>query len=180
VGILLGVLFAVVSDFRTLIYVFVFYTLVDLFLWKLRKDEIAGLIENSAQTLERDFSGIADEAANSGYRRNVLDIFRQGADLLKEYYLARNHYGRVGIQLIVVAILAICPLLWEWLYQARALKDFTPDGITMVGYLLFIWCISISEVTVYIWRQDLDARLAALGKRLYELEATKSASPASA
>lgn len=171
IGILLGVLFALTPDFRTFIYVFIFYTLIDLFLWKLRKDEIAQLIDNSMQTLERDLKS-TDNGTDVARRQNVLSIFRQGADLLRDYYLGGRHYGRVGIQLIGVVALAAIPIAWEALFPGRTLKDFTPDGITIVGYLLFVWCLSISEVTVYIWRQDLDARLAKLGKSLYEMGAT--------
>jgi len=171
VGILLGVLFALTPDFRTLIYVFVFYTLVDLFLWKLRKDEIARLIEDSAQTLERDFRD-SDGYVNAVRLQRILNIFQRGAGLLKEYYLVRSHFSRVGFQLVGVVALAAAPLVWEALFPGRMLQDFTPDGITIVGYLLFVWCLSISEVTVYIWRRDLDGRLATLGRTLYEMRAT--------
>lgn len=171
IGVLLGILFALTPDFRTLIRVFVFYTLVDLFLSKLRRDEIARLIENSVETLERDFAE-SGEGANAPHRQDVLDIFRQGAELLREYYLTRRHYSRIGVQLACVLTLALIPWAWELFFPRHALVDFTPDGITIVGYLLFVWCLSISEVTIYIWRKDLDARLAALGKRLYEMRAT--------
>jgi hypothetical protein len=172
VGALLGLLFAQTPNFSTLIYVFIFYTLVDLFLWKLRRDEIARLIENSLTTLDRDATSIIDTAPNAQYCRNVLEVFRQGSDLLKEYYLVRNHYARVGTQFAGVVILAASLFTWETLYPGQVPKDFTLDGITIVGYLLFVWCLSISEVVVYIWRRDLDTRLATLGKRLYELGAT--------
>ena len=172
VGVLLGVLFALTPAFQTLIYVFIFYTLVDLFLWKMRRDEISRLIKNSEQTLERDFGSISQAVSSTDHRRDVLEIFRQGADLMREYYLIRSHYGRVGMQLAGVVVLALCPLVWGALFPGRALVDFTVDGITIVGYLLFIWSLSISEVTVYIWRRDLDTRLAALGKKLYELDAS--------
>lgn len=172
VGALLGLLFAQTPNFSTLIYVFIFYALVDLYLWKLRRDEIARLIENSLMTLDRDVTSIIDTASNAQYCRNILEIFRQGSDLLKEYYLVRNHYARVGTQFAGVVILAACPLAWEALYPGQIPKDFTLNGITIVGYLLFLWCLSISEVVVYIWRRDLDTRLASLGKRLYELGAT--------
>jgi hypothetical protein len=168
VGILLGLLFALTPDFRVLMYVFIFYTAVDLFLWKLRRDEIARLIDNSVQTLDRDVRNAGDDAK----QKSVLNIFRQGTELLKEYYLVRSHYGRVGIQLIGVVGLATTPLIWEALFPGRMLKDFTPDGITILGYLLFVWFLSISEVTVYIWRKDLDSRLAALGRTLFEMGAT--------
>lgn len=168
IGILLGLLFALTPDFRVLMYVFIFYTLVDLFLWKLRRDEIRRLIDNSIQTLDRDVRNAGDDTR----QQDVLNIFVQGTELLKEYYLVRGHYGRVGIQLIGVVGLAAAPLIWEAFFPGRVLKDFTADGITIVGYLLFVWFISISEVTVYIWRKDLDSRLAALGKSLFEMGAT--------
>jgi hypothetical protein len=172
IGILLGVLFALTPELHTLLQVFIFYTTVDLFLWKLRRDEIADLIKNSMQTLQRDLDGASDEDRMTANRTSVLLIFQQGADYLRDYYLVRNHYGRVGIQLVGVTILATAPLIWGALYPDRQIKDFSSDGLKMVGYLLFIWCISISEVTVYIWRQDLDARLANLGTKLYEVNAT--------
>lgn len=170
VGILLGVLFALTPDFRTLVYVFIFYTLIDLFLWKLRKDEIARLIDNSLKTLCRDLR-TDDESSDFTYRQNVLNIFREGAELLRDYYLIRSHFGRVGVQLLGVVAIAVVPLAWKALFPSQTPKDFSPDGITIVGYLLFVWCLSISEVTVYIWRQDLDARLAALGEKLYDMGA---------
>lgn len=169
VGVLLGVLFAVTPDFRTLIHVFIFYTLVDLLLWKLRRDEIARLIDDSAQTLERDFRD--SERTDPVRLQRVLNIFRQGAALLKEYYLIRGHYGRVGLQLAGVVALAAILFVWETLFPGRTPADFTEDGITIVGYLLFLWSLSISEVTVYIWRRDLDSRLANLARRLHEVRA---------
>lgn len=170
VGVLLGVLFAVTPEFRTLIYVFIFYTSVDLLLWKLRRDEIASLIEGSVQALERDF-GESEGYSNPIRLQRVLNIFRQGAALLKEYYLVRSHYGRVGLQLIGVVALAAIQFSWEQTFPSGIPVDFTPDGITIVGYLLFVWCLSISEVTVYIWRRDLDSRLAALARHLHEVRA---------
>jgi hypothetical protein len=168
IGVLLGVLFALTPDFHTFIDIFIFYTLVDLFLWKLRRDEIAHLIENTLQTLERDFNENVSDS-DGARQQDVLKVFQTAAVLLREYYLERGHYGRVGAQLVGVVALVAVPWAWEAILPGRVLKDFTPDGITIVGYLLFVWCLSISEATVYIWRQDLDARLASLQKSLFEM-----------
>lgn len=171
IGILLGVLFALTPSFRTFIVIFCFYTLADIFLWKLRKDEIALLLQDNARTLERDIGGIASDAPNADKMMRRLVIFRQGADILKEYYLIRGHLSRVGVQLFGVGVLAVSPWLWQLIYHDQRPRDFTMDGINILGYALFVWCLSISEVVVYIWRRDMDTRLAALGRDLHDLNA---------
>jgi hypothetical protein len=168
IGIMLGLLFAVTPSFNALMIIFVVYTLADLGMWKVRRDEIERLIGDSNRTLSRDLEECLERHDSESRKlRGRLRLFAQGAEELGNYYLKRGHYTRLLIQLVGVSLLAAAPALWGVWRGSAVPAGMTADAMTALGYLTFLVVLGSSEISVYIWRRDMDARLAELGGRLY-------------
>lgn len=191
VGIILP-LMAVYSNFIAFFSMgFTCYLLIDLWSWKVRREEIGRAIQDSRRSLASYREQVAPNgrtvSAADGKILERLQVFDDAADSIGAYYLRRRHYTRLAIEAALVAAAAVMAVLLHKSdasvghlspvtgFVQRLANQFgdTPPAarenlrvLYYCGFLIVFWG---SELVIHRWRKAMYASLDLLDEKREEL-----------
>ncbi|MGH6863428.1 MAG: hypothetical protein ACRECN_04020, partial [Methylocella sp.] len=184
-----GLLMTFVADIHLLLLLYCLYLLVDIWMWKLRRDEIGAAVEEGNRFLrdavppEKEGEESSDELRQD---RLVAGLYGRAIESLRSYYFDRYHIGRIiatlaGMAVLCVAAYAVsgagthspAPLVT----YLRLVRDgglnvagfrLSFDVARFVAYLLFLSLLFGSELVIGSWRN-------AMRNQLYDVRDSEAA-----